>query len=45
MFMGVLLGVLLKEDSVLQVISVYPIRELESLVQNGFILDHKFDLA
>jgi hypothetical protein len=43
--MGVLLGVLLKEDSVLHIISVYPIGEPESLVQNGFILYHQFDLA
>jgi hypothetical protein len=43
--MGVLSGVLLKEDSVLQVISVYPVRELESLVQHRFVLYHQFDLA
>ena len=44
-FMGVLLGVLPKRHSVLHIISVYPIRELESLVQNRFILYHQFDLA
>jgi hypothetical protein len=43
--MGVLLGVLLKEDSVLHIISVYPVGKLESLVQYRFILYHQFDLA
>ena len=44
-FMGVLLGVLPKRHSVLHIISVYPIRELECPVQNRFILYHQFDLA
>ena len=44
-FMGILLGVLPKGHSVLHIISIYPIRELECLVQNRFILYHQFDLA
>ena len=44
-FMGVLLGVLPKGHKMLHIISVYPVGELESLVQNRFILYHQFDLA
>jgi hypothetical protein len=44
-FMGVLLGVLPKGHSVLQVISVYPVGILECPIQNRFILYHQFDLA
>ena len=40
-FMGVLLGVLPKEGSMLQVISINPVGILKCPVQNRFTLHHK----